>query len=359
MHLAAIVEQFWHSVPGGTALATAKTLQYIEKTGLCEITPLAAAHKKEADLAAEFSGKVKHSRLPRALLYETWLRTTMLKAELFIPQLDVTWAAAMVAPPTSKPLVTTVHDVDFLKNQELLSSRGKNFFPRAWEKALERSDVLVCPSQSVADDAVAYGASAEKTVVIPWGVETVAISDSQSLLQRFALPSDYILWVGTQEPRKNLANIVKALETTNHHLVIVGPRGWNIDSKELFASLGDRVHLVGWVDEVTLRAFYAQAKLFLFPSLAEGFGLPILEAMAQGTPVITSNVSAMKEIAGSAALLVNPQKPTSIANAITYCFEDKKLCEVLGEQGKKRAAEFSWTSTAQKYIDVFKKAAAA
>lgn len=184
-----------------------------------------------------------------------------------------------------------------------------------------------------------------------------------SLRQKYKLPDDFILFVGTLEPRKNLTRLVRALARArdhglSHHLVLAGPSGWMTGEfyKEV-ESLGlkDVVHHLGYVPVEDLPALFSMATLFAFPSLYEGFGLPPLEAMACGTPVLTSNRSSMAEICGDAAYLVEPESEESIAEGLCTLLADADLRQMLRRRGLAHAAQFSWQRAARETSEVYRR----
>lgn len=176
--------------------------------------------------------------------------------------------------------------------------------------------------------------------------------------RRFALPERYLLFVGSLEPRKNLAMLLQALTRCRERppLVLVGWNAWG-DKAWLQRALAHdarlRVVCTGYVDDLTVAALYTGAQALIYPSLYEGFGLPIVEAMACGCPVICSNTSAMPEVAGDAAGFVNPRDPDAIAKAVDRVLADKAYAEELRRRGARRAAQFSWTTAAQRTLDLF------
>ena len=174
----------------------------------------------------------------------------------------------------------------------------------------------------------------------------------------FGLPERFVLWVGTLEPRKNLKRLVDAMAMVDGPpLAVVGPSGWNIDGEDLLAPLGERVHRLGLVDEMQLSALYRCATAFVYPSLVEGFGLPVIEAMVHGTPVITSAGTATEEVAGGAAELVDPRDIQSIADGISAVVNaDATTLQNRIDRGLRRANHFSWSATAQGYRDIFHEA---
>jgi glycosyltransferase involved in cell wall biosynthesis len=193
--------------------------------------------------------------------------------------------------------------------------------------------------------------------VVPLGTEMKGPPrEKVELVQaRHGVRSPYVLWVGTLEPRKNLertvqgfAHAVTEAELDEVQLCLVGPRGWlRGDPGELLAGRRDRVRWLGSVPRDELPALYAGAEAFVFPSLAEGFGLPVLEAMACGAPVVTSDRSALPEVAGDAALLCDPTDPGSIGEAVGRVLRDRDLAGRLRRAGLERAAGYTWDRMAR------------
>jgi glycosyltransferase involved in cell wall biosynthesis len=167
----------------------------------------------------------------------------------------------------------------------------------------------------------------------------------------------YILWVGTIEPRKNLAGLIaafRALEADDVTLVLVGPQGWNEDLAARLGAGGGRIQALGFVTRDELYALYAGAAAFCYPSLREGFGLPVLEAMMAGTPVVTSSGTATEEVVGDAGICVDPLDHTAIAGALASVIDDHAGARRLGERAKARAATFTWARTAELTIDAYR-----
>ncbi len=351
MRVAVTVEQFWHPVPGGTARATHKTIRALQRAGTVDLIGVAAAHGDEEGEGRDLTIPVVHSRLKRPILYESWLRLN--RPAFPVQDCDVIWASAMVPPPDRGiPIVSTVHDLEFLDHPEWHTRRGRSFFPRAFEATRSRSRLIVCPSQTVADRCLLAGVSSENIRVVPWGVSPsrVEASETDEVRAHYSLPDTFVLWVGTVEPRKNLHGLIEALVPLDVPLVVVGPKGWNLpDHDAILSPLGDRCHRLGRVSDRDLHRLYAAASVFAFPSHAEGFGLPVLEAMAQGTPVVTSSGTATEEAAGGAALLVDPAEPESIADGIASVLGNEELSARLTALGLDRARAMSWDATATGY----------
>lgn len=350
--IAITVEQLWHRVPGGTAVSTRRTIAALLQRDEFELVGVAARHQDRSP-AAGLGIDVSYERLPRPALYESWHRFA--RPAIDVAKVDLIWAGAMVLPPPSAPIVATVHDVDFLEAPERLSRRGRTFFPRAWDVTRDRATAVAVPSNVVREACIRHGLDRDRVVVVPWGVvnEPVDASSVQAVRQRFGLPERFVLWVGTIEPRKNLLRLVEAVRRLDEPLVVVGPDGWNVDGADLLGPLGDRVTRLSGLSVTDLRAVYAAASVFVLPSLAEGFGLPVLEAMVQATPVVTSRGTATEEVAGGAAELVEPTSMSEISQAIERVLYDEKLADDLVRRGHERVREATWSMTAFGYSELF------
>lgn len=186
----------------------------------------------------------------------------------------------------------------------------------------------------------------------------------KNIKEKYNISSDFILFVGTIQPRKNLQRLIEAfskISKKNIILVIVGKKGWQyeeiLEAPQNFG-VSDRVKFLDFVPDEDLTALYKEAACFVLPSLYEGFGLPILEAMKYGCPVITSNVSSMPEASGDAALYVNPEDVDDIADKIEKLISDEKLRSDLVERGYKQIKKFSWEKTAKQTLEALEKVAA-
>ena len=175
----------------------------------------------------------------------------------------------------------------------------------------------------------------------------------------YHLHQPYVMWAGTIEPRKNLPTLLEAFGRLDRHgldLVLVGPRGWNEDLERHVGWADGRVRQLGFVPESDKRALLAGAGVFCLPSLQEGFGLPVLEAMAQGVAVVTSRDTAAAEVAGDAAVLVDPRDAGALAEALASVLDDPERAEQLGRASRERAGEFPWSRTAELLDDLFHEA---
>jgi len=268
---------------------------------------------------------------------------------------------------TRKKKVLTVHDLVPMLYPETQPSMLE---ARIWARTLERSIKSFCKITTVSEhtkaDVIKYfGISEDLIDVIYPGYNPIfrrvyneACRDKMraQLKEKFNISSPFILFVGTLEPRKNVVRIIKAFSVLKRQhypqkLVLVGKKGWKYD--DIFRTieslqLEDDVLWTGYSSLEDMVALYNLADVFVFPSLYEGFGSPPLEAMACGTPVVTSNISSLPEVVGEAGLLVDPYDEQGIAEALRRIIDDKELRELLSQKGIERSSHFSWTLTATK-----------
>jgi glycosyltransferase involved in cell wall biosynthesis len=265
--------------------------------------------------------------------------------------------------------VVTIYDLTALLFPEHHTPGTRELQARKWQFAREKADVVIAISEATKRDIVAHlGISASRIHVVCGGVGPAfrPIESRQVLEQALAplrlAPGEYILSVGTIEPRKNLVRLVEAYHrvrdlTPAPKLVLAGARGWKFESVfERVKTLGlkDEVVFLGQVPADILPALYNGAVAFAYPSLYEGFGLPPLEAMACGVPVIASDASSLPEVVGDAGLLVDPNDTDALADALaTLLNEDEKRAE-LSARGPTRARAFSWEQTAFKTLEVYR-----
>jgi glycosyltransferase involved in cell wall biosynthesis len=266
------------------------------------------------------------------------------------------------------PLVMTVHDLLPLQHPELFP-RATRVHTRLSLPFARRARRLLTNSEHTRAEAIErLGVPAERVVATPFGVDTrfrpVHVPPDW-LHERFGLERPYVLAVGTQEPRKNLpatlrAFALAAVRVPDHDLVIVGSGGWGGtgEVEDAARALPTPPMLTGFVSDDELVRLYSAASCFVFPSLAEGFGFPPLEAMACGAPVVASDRPALPEVLGDAALLVDPTVPETIADAITRVLESEQLAADLRRRGLERSALFTWERCAELTAAVYREVAA-
>ena len=258
----------------------------------------------------------------------------------------------------SRPIVQTVHDLCFLRHPEWFPASRNAYYRKLIAATATRANLVLADSEATARDlGDLIGISADRVRVVPLGVGSDfsprGADEQGGVKVRYSLPESFFLYVGTLEPRKNLVRLVQAWDRVYRdgypHLVLAGRSGWKCEP--LFAALQsvrhpEAVHLPGFLSEEDLPAVLGAARAFVWPSLMEGFGLPPLEAMACGAPVLTSAVSSMPEVTGDAALLVDPINVDNIADGLSALAKDDDLCARLSAKGQRQAALFPWTRTA-------------
>jgi glycosyltransferase involved in cell wall biosynthesis len=287
---------------------------------------------------------------------------------LFGTKLDLTHSPTPILLPTKGKRIVTVHDLFFLDFPEMTDHRARKAFSRGIQKSLQQADGIVAVSRYTKQQLLErFDLEKDKIAVIHPGMdlEEWEKSDRESRERTgnaFDLPPDFLLFVGAQEPRKNLPNLLNALRVVHDRhqkipLVLVGPKGLDSDNiQRVIRELGldSWVKIVGYVNETELRHIYRMASVFVFPSLIEGFGIPLLEAMACGLPIVTSRFSAMPEIAQDAAAYADPGDPEDLATKIIHVLEDKGLREKLISAGEKRVRDFTWERAASETLAFYK-----
>jgi glycosyltransferase involved in cell wall biosynthesis len=368
MRVALNLEQLLNRPPGGIGRYTAELARLLpvphEGGEPFDVVPFVARHRRaeiERVLGAFGLPDLDPVRLPlpRPVLYDSWNLLGFPPLKLLssrIRNVDLVHAPSLAVPPRSGvPLIVTVHDAAAIVYPETYPRRGRWFHAAGSNAAARRADVVIAPTIAAADEISARTAIARDRIrVIPHGVTQRAVGEGLVAATRATLgigEEPFILWVGTLEPRKNVPVLVEAFRLIvkerdlPHKLVMVGPSGW-LDTAETIRepveALGDRVHITGPIRADRLLALYRGADLFAFPSLHEGFGLPVLEAMAQSTAVVCADIPVLHEIAGDAARYASPQDPEVWADVITALLRDDDERENLSRAGRVRAAAFTW-----------------
>lgn len=288
--------------------------------------------------------------------------------EYLIGRVDLLHSPDFVLPPTTRRTRTilTIHDLAFLTHPECFEPSLRQYLLQAVPRSIQRADRLCVDSFATqqALDAL-LGIPPQRSVVIYPGVASrfapLPKAQCEVWRQRLALPPAFLLFVGTLEPRKNLVRLLQAFHLLTQErpwehlsLVLVGKKGWLYE--DIFATrhqlgLTERVRLLDFVDDEILPTLYNLAEAFVYPSLAEGFGLPVAEALACGTPVVTTNQSSLPEVAGDAAILVDPHQPEAIAEGIVRALAQ---AERLRTAGPVQARQFSWEHAAQQILRCYR-----
>ncbi len=280
---------------------------------------------------------------------------------------DVLFVPAHVLPLFHpRQSVVTVHDLGYLYYPEAHTPVARWYLNWSTRFNARCAAHLICDSKTTSADLATHcGVAEDKTTVVYPGIDPAlepvrSAQELQEVRSRYRLPPTYLLFVGTYQPRKNLHRLLAAfaalrIQHPHVHLVLAGKPGWMYQalfdySREL--DLESHVHWTGYVPQADLPALYGAARAFVLPSLYEGFGLPVLEAMACGTPVICSRVSSLPEVAGDAALLINPHDSRDIEAAMSRVIEDETLHADLVQRGLRRARRFSWEACARATLQV-------
>jgi|SRR5579863_109095 len=293
-----------------------------------------------------------------------------------LDRLDVLWSTAPVLPmgvPAGILKVITVYDLVWLLYPETMAPYTL-FAQRVFaKKAIQNADKIITISRSTGDDLIRIlGVPADKIHLVYPGISENyrprdRVQAAEYISRKYNVPLRYLAVVGTVEPRKNLALLVEVLRilkcsgALDCPLVVAGAKGWR--NTPLFqqiesAGLTEReIRFLGYLPDEDLPFFYAGARLFLFPSLYEGFGFPPLEAMASGTPVIASNGRCMPEVLGEAAILLDPRDAVAFATWTARLLSDENLCRSLGEAGIEQARKFRWGSSVKRLLEGFRREA--
>ena len=359
LRVALTVEQLWQRVPGGTATYIVELVKGLRGIAGVDVVGLSALHRELPPVDWSLEIPVRRALLPRRLLYDAWQRLHVPSAERLAGGTDVVHATTWAIPPTRLPLVVTVHDVAFLHDRAHFTPRGNAFFRRALEHTRSTAQSVIVPSRVTADDCVNAGIDAARMTVIPHGANVTTPTHAEQAAWRAGtgLDRDYVMWCGTVEPRKNLPTLLAAFarisdDVPDLDLVLVGPQGWG-RLPDLPPGLDPgRVRVLGHLSRADLDAAYASARAFCFPSIREGFGLPVLEAMHHGTTVVTSRGTACAEVAGDAALLVDPLDVVAVAEAIREAVGP--AAADLIRRGPARAAQFSWETAASATAELYR-----
>jgi glycosyltransferase involved in cell wall biosynthesis len=293
-----------------------------------------------------------------------WHRLRLpLPANLLTGRLDLFYAPDFLLPPLTGDLRTlvTIHDLSFLRHPETFPPQLRAYLESAVPRSAARADHVLTDSDATRRDVIdLLGVAPERVTTILLGVSDaftpyIAPGERAHLEGVYGVgPRPYVLAVGTVQPRKNYARLIEAVdrvrEVADVELVIVGQPAWLADEVLNAAAARDHVRLLGFVDDVDLPSLYRQATVLAFPSLYEGFGLPVLEAMACGTPVVASTASSVPEAVGEAGLLLDPLDVAGWADALIDVLTDPDLRDALVSQGLAHAATFTWTRTAEAWL---------
>jgi glycosyltransferase involved in cell wall biosynthesis len=285
------------------------------------------------------------------------------------PRPDVFFSPTHYAPRFAPcPTVVSVMDLSYLFFPELFRKDDLYQLTNWTKYSVEGAKKIITISKSSKNDIIKkYGIQSDKIEVVYPGIKALSMKekDWKEIVKTYSLPEKYILFVGTLQPRKNIAKLIEAMSLVQDaqkdlHLVVVGKKGWLYEeilkAPEKF-KISEKVHFLDFVTDEDLPHLYTHAECFVLPSLYEGFGLPVLEAMQHGCPVITSNISSLPEAGGDAALYIDPKSAKDIAEKIDQVLSDKKLRESMVSKGYEQVKKFNWEKSAQQVLDILKNVA--
>jgi glycosyltransferase involved in cell wall biosynthesis len=365
VRVAVNAEQLLYRSPGGVGRYTAQLLTVLPSLfAEDEVVPFVARHGgatvarvfRRAGVDSLTAGRTVVLGWPRPILYRGWLGAGWPKLPV-LHGADLVHAPSVAVPPhPGIPLVVTVHDAAPALFPESFPPRGRRFHRQGMAAVARRADLVLAVSEAAAAEIVAHSSiSSARIRVVPNGVAEVAVDPAvrrDVLAGRGLDGRTYVLWVGSLEPRKGVGTLVAAMARLRRRavarigdvqLVLAGYPGWlnrDLLPADDAAALGPAIRQLGQVNDDELWSLYAGATVFAFPSRHEGFGLPVLEAMSQGTAVLASDIPAIREVAGPAARLVPPDDVEAWADALEDLLGDEAARDRLAAAGRERARRF-------------------
>ena len=368
-HLLAHTRSFRRAGVSNYAEALLAHLGQLDHTNHYSVYTTRGLTNRDLKLPANFA--VKPSLLPTInprvrIPWEQLLAPPMLK----LSGADVYHGVLNVAPLFCPvPSVVTIHDLAFWSFPKTFRRVNRAYLTWATKVSAKQSAFILAVSEATKREIVRYlDYPAERIIVTHDAADARFAPPTSATLEAFrrraGLPQRFVLFVGTLEPRKNIPTLLdayaKIAHATNAPLIIGGGKGWLYD--EIFAraealNLGDKIRFAGYIDQADLPLWYAAATVFAFPSIYEGFGMPVLEAMACGTPSVTADRSSLPEVVGDAGLTVDPYDADALGAAILRLLEDTDLRQELRERGLRRVPRFSWRETAKRTLAAYEAAA--
>ena len=295
-------------------------------------------------------------RVPLRVLHAAWSRSELPRIEWLCPSADLVHTLDLIAPPTRLPSVATVHDLDAVVHPDLHPPREVSV-QRVQLESLRRADVILADSGATARALAGAGVGEERVMVVPLG--RTALPDAAAATVAGA--DRYVLCVGRIERRKGQDVLVRAMADSrlaSTALVLVGPDGLGADevrAEVVRLGLAGRVRFEGPVEDDRLAGLYAGASVFSLASRGEGFGLPVLEAMAVGLPVVATKIDALTELTADAALLVPVDDAAALADALVAALDDGAVRDRLGSAGQARASSFTWDACAMATVAAYQR----
>lgn len=364
LRVAVTMTQLDHRVPGGTATSVERLVDRLRARDDVDPVEVRAAgdlRRPRTWRGARPAGTVRVP-LPVPVLYDAWARTGRPRIESSTGPVDLVHVTVPLPVGVGDTtVVATVHDLFPLTRPRESTRRGAELMAAGLRWIDRTAAAVMVPSEVVAEECRRHGIGAGRLHVVPWGVDVPVVDDAASarVRGRYGLVDPYVCTVGTVEPRKNLDGLLAAmalLDRPDLTLAVVGPPGWGADPFAASPHAGPVARL-GRVPQADLAPIMAGAAAVCLPSHEEGFGMAVLEAMAAGAVVVTSRGTATEEVAGDAAVLVDPADPSDIAAALARVLDDGDLSGSLRARAVERAAGCTWEHTAQLAAEVYRAAA--
>lgn len=370
MKVAFHIDQLWFSAPGGIGTYVRELAPaLIEQDPTLDLMPFRSRLPTSGPPTSWLNDMPPVTVIDRPIrvLYPLWNLTgrPALPAKLADAAIVHTTNPAAVAPKhRGQRVVVTVHDLAFIRHPEMFPPTWRLLYRAGLRATARRADAVLVPSTFTAEELREHSdIDAAKVHVTPLAssLPEAPHADLDATLDRLGVSRPYVLSVGTLEPRKNQARLIRAYrrlaaEGRPHSLVLNGPDGWLDDElrRELAAEGPGHIVRTRDLDAGNLDALYRGADVFAYPTLYEGFGLPVVEALARGVPTVAADGSSIPEVAGDAALLVDPLDERSIADAIARVLDDPALSDDLRARGPEQAAKLSWQETARATLRVYR-----
>jgi glycosyltransferase involved in cell wall biosynthesis len=306
-----------------------------------------------------------YEKIPKKIIDRLW--NSRIPRKWILGNVDILHSTTFCAPQDHYgKLIVTIYDISFLTLPECHTEANRQHCLQGTLDAVKYADCIIAISNHGKQELVKYfDVNPDKIVVTHLAANDIftpcGSEEQNRVLEKYKISRDFIFTVVSYEPRKNIGTLIRAYVDLpdavkkQHPLIIAGGKGWlNADIDELIESqASDRIQRIGYIDEQDLPALYSAAAAFVYPSLYEGFGLPILEAMSCGAPVITSNTSSMPEISGDAALFFDPTDVQQLTTHLLELMGDENLRRELSRKGIERAGQFSWEKTARATLKIY------
>ncbi|MCP4435879.1 MAG: glycosyltransferase family 4 protein [Actinomycetia bacterium] len=359
LRVAMTLTQDWHSVPGGTATAANALASAVADDARVDLVGVGPAGPRPGE---PFTPPVPTESLGLRLpwLYDSWDKLRQPRVTSASGPVDLVHLTIPIACPRDRvPMVATVHDVLPLTMPEMFTRRGAKLMARGLGRIRDEAAIVMVPSELGAREFEAQGFDPSRLAVVPLGVDAEVApqrSAVEAARRAHGLESDYVLFVGTSEPRKGLDVLIDAFERLDRPglvLAVAGPSGWGEDMGPRLDALGERCRRLGFLESGELNALRCGSAVCCLPSRAEGFGLPVLEAMAAGAPVVTTEGTPMAEFAHGVAWLVPVGDSEALAQSLADVLDDPEVADAMRAEGVQRAGEYSWRRTAAAVVDVY------